>query len=163
MAATACAGTGEITVKRSDLIIEVTAIIEARISAGDTVAKPWLMHEVLGSHVMPKCDDEDWFLCCAREALDSVIRFVVQRYRPTENPDAQTSFPGPGFVRLQRGYAVERDGEQCIVPTLQLSDDEIDAKAAELRRMGEGCFMHADELMRFKAERRIEVSLVAKR
>ncbi len=138
--------------KIGDIQKEVSAIVEAKIDAREVVRSTWLIHEVIGRHQLPECNESAWFFCCAREALAKVVRDVVQSYKPSkDDPDPQMVFPG--FERLQRGYLVTRDGEQAVVCTLDLTDVEIDAKAADLQRMGIGCFRHRDELLRFKTER----------
>ena len=60
----------------------------------------------------------------------------------------------PGFARLLPAYIVMREGVETIVPTPQMTDYELDAKAAEYEAMAEGCLGHAAELRRYRAERR---------
>ena len=55
--------------------------------------------------------------------------------------------------RLQRGYLVDREKESVLVPTDQLTDTELDAKANEYGRMAEGCRLHALELRRYRMQR----------
>jgi hypothetical protein len=53
------------------------------------------------------------------------------------------------FDYLQKAYLIEREGEQTIVPLKNCTCTELTEKIAELRRMGDGCYKHADEIHRF--------------
>lgn len=60
----------------------------------------------------------------------------------------------PGFEHMQRGYQVERNGIRLLVPTDLLTDEEIEARAAEYDAMAAGCRAHARELRDFLERRR---------
>jgi hypothetical protein len=66
--------------------------------------------------------------------------------------EAQTELL-PGYEHLHKYYVVERDGDELGVHVTQLSDSELDGKAAKYRKMGTGCFAHAAELDRFRRTR----------
>jgi len=137
----------------ADLESEVRAIVEAKIERGETAVKSWVMHEVLSAH--PRPDDAnrdfDFWDVCAWNHTGDVVRRVLHRYKVTEDHDKSITLPG--FEYLQRAYLVDREGEPVAVPVQKLSRPEIVAKASEYRKMGMGCFAHADELMRYADER----------
>jgi hypothetical protein len=150
--------------KASDLIKEITAVIEARLAAGDAAAATWVTQEVVAQHSQPEHTDSAWFELCAYEAVRAAVRTVLRRFQPpAEVADEQIVLPG--FERLQKAYLVERESEQQIVRIDQLTSDELDAKADELERIGEGCYQHAKELRRYKKERlaSMHVPAVARR
>tara|TARA_R110000751_G_scaffold37511_2_gene90892 strand:+ start:686 stop:1132 length:447 start_codon:yes stop_codon:yes gene_type:complete len=57
----------------------------------------------------------------------------------------------PGFEHLQTHYEVKRDGEWCGVPINLLSQQELLLKAKELKKMGNTCFKHAQEIEAYAA------------
>lgn len=65
----------------------------------------------------------------------------------------ETVVEDAAFEHLQKAYVVERNGEEVIVPVNQLSDEEIEAKIAELKKIGNEALGHADELSYYKNER----------
>jgi len=60
----------------------------------------------------------------------------------------------PGFKRIQVAYTIKRGKRQMIVPIELLTDEEVEAKVAELRRMAANCDLHADEMDRYFQERK---------
>jgi hypothetical protein len=78
------------------------------------------------------------------------MRRITRRHNEDRR---QLDFKRPGFPRIQDGYTVVREGKSVLVPTEQLTPDELRAKAKETRAMGEGHLAHADELDRLADER----------
>lgn len=70
-------------------------------------------------------------------------------------PDAQLVLEG--FERLQKEYLIEEDGAQVSVPIEEMSDAQLMEKHAELRAMGDGCYLHADEILRYVERRRAAI------
>lgn len=79
-------------------------------------------------------------------------RMNADRKREAETPDPQLIMEG--FERLQKLYVIDVDGEQTYVPVDEMTDEQIDAKADELRRFAVGAMKHADELVRYRDSRR---------
>jgi len=136
-----------------DLFDEVQAIVDANQCA---IKTDWLANSVMSRHSDISGSDKDFYVLCAWAHVKTAVRAVVRRYRPeaTEEPDRQIVLPG--FDRLQVKYHVERNDESYLVPIDELTDQEIDAKAAEYERMAEGCRLHAAELRRYKRDRRAQ-------
>lgn len=84
----------------------------------------------------------------------------VGSYISKEFPDADDKKPDKkqyvmdGFEYVQRYYIVKRDGDDVAVPVDAMTDVEIDARTQLLRRRGQTCLAHADELARYKELRR---------
>lgn len=136
------------------LYTEVRAYVQDRIDAGIAVRAEWITDALLAEKQEPECEDADFYLICARAHLSDVVKRVIGKYRSTPETDSQLVLPG--FAHLQRGYLVERDGNRLLVPTDLLTDDEIDARAAEYEAMAIGCRAHARELREFKERRKRE-------
>lgn len=138
----------------TDLVNEITTLIEARIGGGEPVAATWVTQEIVGLHPDVRGEDAPWYRSRAYDDVRAAVRHVVRSYKPAvEGTDEQLLLPG--FERLQKAYLVSRDGDQIVVPTNQLTDEEVDAKVGELRRMAEGCHLHADELIRYRKTRSV--------
>lgn len=138
----------------TDLEKEVKVLIQKRIDKGRVAPATWITQEVVNQHGILSGDDPEWFRYCAFAHIRSVVRRCVQHYRgsPTLETDQQLLL-GDEFKRIQKAYLVERKKEQIVVPVNLLSSGEIEGKINELRKMGEGCFEHADELTRYNSRR----------
>jgi hypothetical protein len=58
-----------------------------------------------------------------------------------------------GFEYLQQAYPIARGAVRCLVPVDQMTDDEMDMKASEYQKMGDGCYTHAQEILSYKESR----------
>lgn len=137
----------------TDLFKEVTGQIETCLSEGRSVHASWLTHAVVGAHPKVEGNDKDFYTLCAYGYVRDAVRHALRRYKPDAEETPDPNIVLPGFERLQKGYLVEREKESVLVPTYQLSDGEIEAKATEYERMAEGCRLHAAELRRYKNKR----------
>ena len=136
---------------QADLEKEVEALIVSRIEKKEPSPTGWVTHTIVGNHREIEGADKDWYLLNAYENVRNTALRVARRYKG--GPETQQEMQFPGYTRLQRAYTVERDGESAIIPTEQLSHEEIKAKIAELEAMAAGCIEHAEELRRYDAER----------
>lgn len=138
----------------TDLEREVRAIIRERIDKGQSTAADWLAEAVVSRHARISGDDKEWYQVCAYAHIRSIVRRCVNRYKQSPSLENDPQMKLEGFEHLQKAYLVERKNKQVIVPIHNLTTDEIDCKIDELRRMGTGCFAHADELSHYKKDRR---------
>lgn len=109
---------------------------------------------VISRHEQVEGEDKDFYLLCAWGHVRVVVRQVLRRYKGEPEVELDQQIVMPGFKRLQRGYLVERGKESMLVPTDQLKNEELDAKAKEYDQMAEGCRLHALELRRYMMQRR---------
>ena len=121
-------------------------IIEHQIKVHGKAVATWVTQEVMARHDEFRGKDRDWAVLCAHSHVRATVRKRVQAYKP-EQDDNQPLLPG--FESLQSAYMVVRNGEQAAVRVDLLTPVEVRAKAEEQRRMGRGCFAHADELERY--------------
>jgi len=136
--------------KQSELLAEVERLIEEAIAEERATDTRWLVQRVLASHADPEGPDADLYLLCAHEHVTTTVRTALRRYRPKPNEEeTKDQWVLPGFERLQKAYLVERDGKSWVVPIVKMTRAEKEAKAAEYRRIGAGCYEHADELERY--------------
>ncbi len=130
---------------------EIAALIDGRLANGDIVQAAWIVQEIMLKHTDISGGDTDWYRTQTRRQVASRVRAVVSRYKPADTTDPQLVLPG--FERVQKAYPVMRGDEHVIVETPRMTDEEIDEKIAELRRMSDGCRLHANELHRYKLDR----------
>lgn len=134
------------------------AIIAAKVSEWDGAGKDlnptWITHEICQMYEAALVAGDDgsdfWRHFTYKACRQETGRFIAKHYGDeSDGPEAeQQCFPGFDFV--QRRYIVERNGDEVAVLTETMTDDELDAKERELRRRGQSCLAHADELARFK-------------
>lgn len=138
----------------TDLEREVRTEIRERIDKGQATAADWLTEAVVSRHSSISGEDKDWYQVCAYDCIRSIVRRCVRLYKESPVSDSDPQMTLDGFEHLQKAYLVERQNKQIVVPIHKLTIAEIESKIDELRRMGQGCFAHADELGNYKDERR---------
>lgn len=130
--------------KLENIRSDVRAFIDSKIDNGETVLVSWVAHQIVNERSGIEGDDADFYRACAYEIIAKVAKECVGKYAPKIQSDDQLVMDG--FEYAQKAYPIERDGERVLVPTDQLSAEELDARADEYERMGRGCMKHAKEL-----------------
>jgi len=140
---------------RERFIAELRDIVDDRLARGYPVAPSWIVHAFMKTHPLPRSftlkRGRGFYEFAAPAYVRANIREVLKGFENTTEPDPARVLPG--FEFLQRAYSVKREEEQVIVPTSQLSDDELEAKAQEYEKMGAGCYEHAAEIRRYRRDR----------
>ena len=135
------------------ILDEIASAVDAKIAAGERLLASFITQQVCGAHLAGLAENDHaalWRKGGYRWVRDETRRYI-SKCLGTDEADAknnQSAFPG--FEHVQSHYLVQREGEDVGVPALQLTDDEIEAKAALYKSMGAACFAHAGELVRFK-------------
>ena len=143
---------------QADLEMEVFTVIERALAQGNVAPAAWITQSVIADHTAISGDDADWYRLCAYGHVRDAVRKCLRRYRLDPETAADPQLTLEGFERVQKMYLVERAGDQVIVPTEQLTPTEVGDKIAELRQMGTGCFLYADELERYLNQRQSTVT-----
>lgn len=138
----------------NDIFKEVNQIIRSRIDNGQIANPKWVTQAVVMAHADISGADAEWHQVLAYDKVRDIVRECASRYKikKPEDGDRQLLL-GPQFEFLQVAYAVKRDDEQLVIPTSLLTDEEVEQKAVELEKMGDGCYKHADELRRYLREK----------
>lgn len=137
-----------------DFTAEVQAIVDSAVQQKVGVKTDWLAHSIVSKHPGIHGGDKEFYVLCAFGHVKTAIRAAIRRYHPDELGHAELTAPLlTGFTYLQAVYPVDRDGESEIIPIEELSDGEIESKAAEYERMADGCRLHAAELRRYRSGR----------
>ncbi|QDP58786.1 MAG: hypothetical protein GOVbin1573_73 [Prokaryotic dsDNA virus sp.] len=137
--------------ERPNITAEVRAFIEDKLANGEIIRVEWVKHEFVMRHDHIEGEDADFYRICAYEHVGRVVKKVIGLYQPKPAGDEQLVLDG--FDHLQRAYPVLRDGDRVLVPTDQLTDDELRDRAAEYDAMAEGCRLHAQEIRAFIGSR----------
>lgn len=132
-------------------------------ASGEPLRPQWITHEICELHRTGLVHDDEhaafWEFSgytitrkLAGECINERDTGGTDEYEESTQP----LLPYDGFARahLQDYYVVPREGEKIGVPTRDLTDDELDAKAALYRSLSRKLVAHAAELDRFKDWRR---------
>jgi hypothetical protein len=134
---------------------EIREFFDQEIDAKRVISIGFAVGSLIKSHGGISGDDARWYSDCAFIAVwNAVTKYHRTVKAAEESPTVEQRELFPGYRRLQRRYSVERSSERYIVPVEELTDAEIDTKIAEHYRQSEGHRLHAQELERFKDERR---------
>lgn len=77
------------------------------------------------------------------------VRNVISQKLGIDDEQANGQLTIEGFRRVQQYYAITRNGIPLVVPVEQLTDEEVEEKAAWYRKCGLAHFEHADELIAY--------------
>lgn len=146
---------------------EINEAIDALIRERKKVVPQWVTHSICMAHragLKGTGDDRDFWEYCTYAKVRQEITRVINKRGATQGADPRTSghqLVLVGFERhlLQDMYVVTRDGVEIGVPIVgpdAITDDELDAKAAQYDTMAATTRAHADELRRFKVWRRMQ-------
>lgn len=138
---------------QDDLDREVNSIINSRLAAKQAAPLTWIKTAVLDKHPGLSGADRAWYHFCASGHVEDAVRNALRKFKDTEDePDRQMLLPG--HERLQKAYLTDRNEESTLVPIDQMTSQELLAKAKVYRKLGRGCYQHADELERYAEDRR---------
>lgn len=140
---------------QSDLTIEIKQIIEQGLATHVATAASFIAMAVVARHPLPsgwKGDHRDFAIVCIHNHVRSMVKDVLKTMKAADIGDPQMTMEG--FSRLQKAYIIERNKDLTVVPIEQCSDEELLAKAAELRSKIEGMAEHEDEIHRYIRQRR---------
>lgn len=141
---------------RHDVAAVLTEMEEQGIRA---IGPGAVVHDVIATFGVHEKQDVRY-----QEAMvDYVKRIVAQminsfKVKAELDDEVDGQLVLPGYQRLQRRYLVKENAETVAVQVQALNDNQLLEKASELRSMGEGCFLHADEIERYIQERASEAS-----
>lgn len=130
--------------KLENVRTDVRKFIDDKIDNGETVVVSWITHQVISERAGVEGEDADFYRACAFDVVARVAKECIGKYAPKSQGDAQLVMDG--FEYAQKAYPVDRGGDRVLVPTDQLSSDELNERAEEYERMGRGCLRHAKEL-----------------
>lgn len=143
------------------LVEEINTKLDERMEQQLPLLANWVAHEICNAHASGLAQGEAadfWRHGGYEHTRDQVRRCINKRTEAITPREPQMSLPGFDRTHLQDYYLVRRGSDDIGVHVLALTDEEIDAKAAQFDAMGKACMEHADELRRFKGWR---VQLVA--
>jgi hypothetical protein len=140
------------------LIAEINAKLDELATEKTAWRAQWIAQAICSEHstgLAGTPDADFWRHCGYVECRDEVRRCINRRAGDDKPASDDRQLHLPGYERLQLYYVVTRDGDDVGVPVEELTDQELEAKAATYRSMGAACYRHADEIDRFKRLRRV--------
>lgn len=141
----------------SSLKDEISIKVQALAEQGRPMHPSWISNDICNDHddgLNADSDDAGFWRQGAYHAVRSEVgSFLRRHYSPEKTAEDGGQQTLAGFEHVQTHYIVERNGDEQAVPTIQLSDEEIDAIASRIIATGNTLLAHGEELMRFKASR----------
>lgn len=131
---------------------DIEKLVTDKIDSGQPVAMAWLTQEVLNAHADIHGQDVDFYLVCARYYVSDQVKRHIKKFEPSAGV-AEEQLVMEGFDHLQKAYPVERGSERVIMPISKMTNEELEARAAEYDIMAQGCIAHAEEIRRYIDER----------
>jgi hypothetical protein len=128
---------------------QVRLLIDRKVAAGEPIKADWIVTEVVTSWSPPGGVDADKWTKSGYACVRDIVRKEVQRYKPKDEDDADPQLLLDGHKKLHRAYLINRNGEQTIVRTDQLTVEEALSIYEELRRNVRGLELHQHELLRY--------------
>lgn len=135
----------------TNLVEEIAELINGKIKEGITCNPNWITQQILANHPDLTGSDADFYTCTARETIREKVRKRINKFKlmPDSQLQGDSQVVIPGFERLQRAYLTDQDGEQVAISIEKMTHPQLCLKVTELRAMGDGCYLHADELERY--------------
>ena len=127
-------------------------LIAQKIEDGESVQMHWAVTEFLNLQPEITGPGEAFYQLAARDYAYRLIKKAVDKHDRSSKPgDGQMILDGYEF--LQKAYTVDRDGERQLVPIDLVTNLELLKRAADYRKMGDGCYAHAREIEQYVADR----------
>lgn len=136
----------------AELDREIETKIEALKKMKLYIHADFLTTSILSDHKSLSGNDADFFLVVARKTIREAVRARINKTDSLEKTSAQLSLEG--FKHLHDFYLVLRRDSRGAIAIEDMTDDEFDSKADEYEAMGQACIAHANELRRYKDDRR---------
>lgn len=126
----------------------IARLVADKIDAGQVVNMQWATKEIIDTFSEIEGRDVDFYLITAKFYIADLVKRCIKKY---ETPDQTESgqIVMDGFEHLQKAYPIERKDGREIVPVAQMTDAELEARAAEYDKMAEGCKKHALEIREY--------------
>ena len=138
---------------KTDVTNEIRKLVSERVDAGVIVRVEWLTTEILNMKADIHGDDADFYVACGVDFIKDTVKRCIGQYQPKAATSTDAQIVMEGFDHMQKAYTVDREGETVLVPVDMLTDEEIEARAAELEAMARGCIAHAKELRAYRRGR----------
>jgi hypothetical protein len=138
------------------LKVEITAKLDALQTAGQPMIPKWVTHAICKDHEAVLVNDGEhadfWrhggYMHTRRMVTECINKRCDATSKSSGDPQ-QLSLPDFDRDHLQDYYVVERDGEEVAVCVLDMTDDELEAKALHHEAISSANAAHAREIRRF--------------
>jgi hypothetical protein len=140
---------------------EISGKLDALQAAGQPMVPQWVTHAICEDHEAALLDDQEhadfWRHGGYMHTRRMVTEYINKRCngvsKSTGDPQ-QLRLPGFEREHLQDYYVVDLDGEEVAVCVLDMTDEELEAKARHHEAISLANAAHAQEIRRFIVWRR---------
>lgn len=140
-------------VNEKSVYSEVRQFVAGLVDMGAETPVEWITTHFLNSRGQIRGEGEVLYRYCARAHVSQIVKKVVGKYDVAARTAQDDQISLPGFEFLQKAYTFSRDEKIVLIPIHKCSDDELLARAAEYRKLAQGCEKHAVELEAFVRSR----------
>lgn len=132
---------------------ELRKFIDDKIARGEPTPVNWVTREFMERKGDIEGGDVHFYLTCAEFFIKRLVKECIAKY-DSKSGKVEQQIVLPGFAYLQVAYTVQRQGETVLVPLQQVTDVELEARAAEFVESAKGLRHHAREIRDYIAARR---------
>lgn len=136
----------------------IARLVADKIDAGHVVNMQWATKEILDTYCDIEGRDVDFYLITAKFYIADLVKRCIKKYE-TPGQTASGQIVMDGFEHLQKAYPVDRGEGREIVPVSQLSDAELEDRAADYEKMAAGCKKHALEIRQYINSRSASIAV----
>lgn len=130
---------------------EIATFIARKVDSNETVELDIVVRDVIVGKPSIDGDDAEFYRVCTYQKVAEIAKQCIGKYNARDQPSRQLALPG--FEHLQVAYTVERNGAVTVVPINLMTDEELNARAAEYDAMAKGCRDHAREIRGYITKR----------
>ena len=134
---------------RSDLTTEISCVILDLDERSQKKHPDWITETIMQMHQPPGGNDAEFYSFNTRANVREAVAAQLRRAKLKADIASDSQLVLEGFERLQKEYLIDEDGAQVSVPVEKMSDAQLMEKWHELRAMGDGCYLHANEILRY--------------
>lgn len=132
--------------------------LDGLVASGAVWRAEFIAQAVLLKHadgLSEEAEHKEFWQHCGYTRVRDLVRRCINTRAGDDEQEADARQPRlPGYDHVHLYYLVRRNGDDVGVSVHEMTDAEIDAKAHRYSEMAHANGAHANELLRFKRERR---------
>ena len=129
---------------------DIRKLVQDTVESGAIGHVDFFTARVISDHAEIEGADADFYIICARETINGMVKAAVNKY---DTPEADTPLM-EGFEQLKTAYPIHRNGDHLLVPIQFCTDEELESRADEFGKQAKGLRKHAKEIRAYILQRK---------